>query len=226
VRRPCLPTISAPPTCGADLDHALLEGANLDTASVAGASLGAADLKGASLVGTNLQGSLLRGAALAGVSSANVIGIPATISSGYAIGHGYLVGPGVSLPDADFANLALPISFDFAGADLAGASFSNTTVENGDFAGADLVGANFANGTYTGSSFVGANLTSATFVNADYDSADLDNAKLKYTNLTTTRTDPQTVNVNLVTWDHTVCPDGTNSDDDGGTCVTITDYLR
>lgn len=66
-----------------------------------------------------------------------------------------------------------------------------TTLRNAGLAGADLRDANLAGVDLTGADLTGTNLRGA----------DLSGALVKD-----------------VTWSHTICPDGTDSDDDGGSC--------
>lgn len=84
-------------------------------------------------------------------------------------------------------------SFRFA--DLEGAAFfgGNHGVEanSTDFTGARLVNVTFDGGSFIGSNFTDADLTGATFFNDS---------------------------LGEVTWSNTTCPDGTNSDDHGGSC--------
>lgn len=81
--------------------------------------------------------------------------------------------------------------------------------------------ANFSNSILTDSvgidysTFRNANFTNATLEvtaeQTDFSNADFTNATLEGTNLSKS-------NVSGVTWNNTTCPDGTNSDDNNGTC--------
>src|SRR6185312_13106632 len=76
-----------------------------------------------------------------------------------------------------------------------------------DYRHADLRGVNLARQTLEGAEFNGAslhgvNLEGAFLANADFSGATL-----------------QGVNTNGAVWSNTTCPDGTNSDADGGTCA-------
>ena len=57
---------------------------------------------------------------------------------------------------------------------------------------------------------------------ADMRYADLRNSNLLYANLTDA--DLGQAQLNGVHWENTTCPDGTNSDNNGGTCVNNLDY--
>ena len=91
------------------------------------------------------------------------------------------------------ANLAGSIMFGafLENANLQGADLRNGSESNADFTNANLQGANFS----------GSNLTGAVFRHANLKGAQLQAASLYGT-----------------VWSDTVCPDGTNSDADGGTC--------
>ncbi|MEM7217373.1 MAG: DNRLRE domain-containing protein [Pseudomonadota bacterium] len=104
------------------------------------------------------------------------------------------------LTDADFSNEGRGMRWQFSSLDHAKLRRGNFS--NNDFAAtqntvtmryADLTNANLTNTTWTGVNLTGANLTAA----------DLSGA----------------VDLATVIWDHTICPDGTNSDDNGNTCI-------
>jgi hypothetical protein len=83
-------------------------------------------------------------------------------------------------------------SLDLAQADLAGSNLSGANLNRSDLSGANLAGANL-----TGANLNGANLSNASLTGALTAGA----------------------NFNKVTWANTICPDGTNSDSNGGTCI-------
>jgi hypothetical protein len=88
------------------------------------------------------------------------------------------------------------------GCNLSGFNLSYTNLSGADLQGANLMGANL-----TGADLSGANLQGDNLMGANLSGAFLSSANLKDTNLSN------------VTWSNTNCPDGTNSDNDGGTCV-------
>ena len=72
-----------------------------------------------------------------------------------------------------------------------------------------------------GASFRGADLREASLAGSNFGNADLTDAILSGGNLTEADLTGATVtNADFanVTWSNTVCPDGTNSDDNGGVC--------
>lgn len=101
--------------------------------------------------------------------------------------------------DLHFANLDNAV---FEGANLAGANFFVAGLIQADLRYSDLRGANLTRANLFGASVGGADLTGADLTGTTLLDADLTDANL---------TD--------VTWSHTYCPDHTNSDDNGGTCV-------
>jgi hypothetical protein len=98
-----------------------------------------------------------------------------------------------------------------ANAYLVGATMTGSNLNKGDLSGAllviaDLSGANLNNADLSGALLNGANLTGANLHGAGLTGANLTGATLTGANLTG------------VVWSNTTCPDGTNSDSDGGSC--------
>jgi hypothetical protein len=91
---------------------------------------------------------------------------------------------------------------------LAGCDLSGLNLTGAQLAGADLSGANLNGATLSGADLAGADLAGANFNKADLAGADLNGATVT-----------GTTNFNKVTWSDTTCPDGTNSNNDGGTCA-------
>jgi len=88
-------------------------------------------------------------------------------------------------------------------ASLRGFSAGSASFERAELSGADLSDAYLAHATFIGADLRGARLDRAELSAADLTGADLHRA----TGLTT------------VIWSNTTCPDGTNSDGNGGTCL-------
>jgi Pentapeptide repeats (8 copies)/Collagen triple helix repeat (20 copies) len=97
-----------------------------------------------------------------------------------------------------FVNLS---GANLSGANLSGANLSNSAMSGANLSGSFLQGASLRGADLTGTNLMYTDLTGADFSNADLTGADLSFAVL------------------IVTWSNTTCPDGTNSDDNGGTCV-------
>jgi fibronectin type III domain protein/pentapeptide repeat protein len=112
---------------------------------------------------------------------------------------------GANLTEADLDPLEQDLKFkvsDLSGANLSGATLTDAQVNNAILNDIDLSGA----------SLIGASIQSAEMMEANLTDANLTDANLNGTSLagsTFTGT----------TWSNTTCPDGTNSDNDGGTCV-------
>ncbi len=93
------------------------------------------------------------------------------------------------------------------GCDRTDAHFSGADLENSRFTNADLSGAHLVEANLSGAVFTDALLTDAVFTDANLTGANLTGANLTGAVL------------GGVTWSDTTCPDGTNSDGDGHTCV-------
>ena len=111
-------------------------------------------------------------------------------------------------PDLDGQNLK---NTALGGTYLVGASMQGVNLNGGHLAGAllvnaNLAGANLNNADLSGTLLNGANLSGANLHGADLTGANLTGANLSGANL------------NRVVWSHTTCPDGTSSDNDGGSC--------
>lgn len=101
----------------------------------------------------------------------------------------------------DFSNRDLNSAVFFE-ADLTSATFENTNLADSDFSSAVAVDANFT----------GATLTDVIIENADFTGVNFSNANLQDAFIFETTLDG-------AIWDNTTCPDGSNSDDNGGTCL-------
>jgi phospholipase C len=101
-------------------------------------------------------------------------------------------------------NLAGVLANDtaFTKANLDGAFLVDGVFEGATFRNADLNGANLS-----GANLQGANLTGANLMNANFRHANLTGAHLSG------------ANVKGAIWSDTTCPDGSNTDDNGGSCL-------
>jgi len=98
------------------------------------------------------------------------------------------------------ANLGCEMTL--AGCNLKGTNLAGAYLKDRNLSGADLKDANLARSNLTRANLQRANLKAANLANANLAGADLTGA-----------------NVKDVIWSNTICPDGTNSDANGGTCV-------
>ena len=203
---------------GVDLSHAILRGVNLSHTNLSGADLTGADLRFAILNHTDLRGAVLNG-----VKTGGMVGCETSlVSSGVFCTHGVLTSSvGVDLSGVDLSGLDLNqmnfhdgiyVGTNFTQGVLYGAYFYGANLENAVFDGANLNGAYFTDGgRLTNASLVDANLRYTHFYKADLTGANLTGADL-------TDADFRQANLDYVIWGNTICPDGTVSDDNGGTC--------
>jgi uncharacterized protein YjbI with pentapeptide repeats len=117
---------------------------------------------------------------------------------------------------------------DLRGAEMANASLNGHDFSAAEFAGADLGGASLVAAFMPAAGLQGATLTKANLARADLWGANLSNADLAGANLT--GADLRDANlsgalldgaiVSGVNWSNAICPDGTKSASDGGTCAS------
>jgi streptogramin lyase len=119
------------------------------------------------------------------------------------------VGTGVcpgSSQGCNLSGLNVP-NVVLVGAQLQGDNLDGADLENARLIGASLQGDNLNNVDLTGAQLQLANLGGDNLANANLAGANLTGASLAGSNL------------QGVTWSNTTCPDGTNSNNDGGTCA-------
>ena len=185
------------PNCdlaGLDLSGARLPGVNLSGANLKGANLKGADLKGANLSGADLQDANLQDANLQGAKL-----------------------QGVNLSGADVSGATLQ-GDNLQGVTATGADFSGSNLK-----GDDLQGDQLSNTNFHAAQLSGANLSAAALQSADLSDANLKGSNLDSADLTSATlagaTNAKGTKLKNVVWSATTCPDGTNSDHDGGTCT-------
>jgi uncharacterized protein YjbI with pentapeptide repeats len=201
----------------------------------AGADLHRCDLSGAVIIGLDLHGINLSRANLQDVNGGCDPDLPITNLAG------------ARLAGAD-ARRALLCDANLIGADLRGADLGDASLEDASLRSADASGirldeatAAFAqfndmrlvnaslratiagSATFDGSDLRGADLSDAylahaRFVEASLRGAELDRADLSMADLTGADLDRAT-GLATVICSSTICPDGTNSDANGGTCL-------
>ena len=151
---------------GVNFSQVILVGANLSNSNMSNANLTNASVTSAVVDGTNLSGATLTGLASGGVS-----GTP-TLSSGYKLQNGFILGQsldlrGAILQNQNLENLNLSSS-NLSGANLAGATVSSSTtltstnLSNASLQSANFSGANLSSANLSGTSLSGTNLSSAT----------------------------------------------------------------
>jgi uncharacterized protein YjbI with pentapeptide repeats len=205
----CLPpSIANPPCLGASFEHANLTGANLtDTGTsfcftldlgmgLVEVTCGGVDLFGASLYRANLTGD-----DLAWVDLANADLRQATFTS-------------ATFGECTQAKIELVTC---SGADLQGVQLQRTSLQGLHFNDVQLQGANLSGADLTGTDFQPLSLLGLVTFPSSIDGANFTSANLTQANLTSVSA--VGTNFTRARWSATICPDGTNSDTDGRTCV-------
>ena len=180
-----------------------------------GVDLRRCDLRSLPVAGADLTGATLDRAILAGMNLDNGPDGPETTLAEASLVRADLHGAVLSASDFRSA--------DLSGADMGGVQLEDTRFADVDLAAADLSGAWFfftdaARADFSRADLTAADLTHSMFVDATFDRADVDGADFTGSNLTGASFG-RTVGLGTVTWADTTCPDGTNSDDTGGTCI-------
>ena len=111
---------------------------------------------------------------------------------------------------------------DLHGSQLFDANFSGDQLSHANFNNAELLAANFSGVTAVDASFVSADLRPNSMTNADLFGSNLTSANMagdKFVNDELLDVTTTGAVVTGATWSNTICPDFTNSDSDGNTCV-------
>ena len=121
-------------------------------------------------------------------------------------------GNGCDFHGANFTSANLS-GANLTDANLAAANFTTATLSAANLSGANLSVASFFHGSLVSANLNGASLTNAYLAAADVTGADMTNADLTGANFGfATGTDS-------IVYSNTTCPDGSNSDANGGTCA-------
>jgi len=172
-----------------NLNNALLGYTVLEGADLSGAILSNTDFSHANLRDANMSGALMNEADLRYANLSNANLYNANLYN-------------ADLSHADLSNAILNYAYlkrgvlneaNLSDVNLTGADLNDALLYDADLSGADLSNVNFDYAWLNG-----ANLTGA----------DLSGADLRYAD-----------DLTGVYWYNTICPDGTNSDDNGDTCV-------
>ena len=174
---------------GANLSNAHLARANLGDTASGGGS--PAFLTGANLEGANLAGTNLRNA---GLRNTNLNHASLAGAKLYRVISGGIVGTPKSLPTSwSLVNgFLIGPGAALLYSDLSGANLVGAFMMDDQLVGTDLNGADLGGADLFGSAMDGVNLTGADLVGAV---------------------------LGNILWTNTTCPDGTNSDFDGHTCI-------
>ncbi len=232
---------------GAALHNSNFTNANLDFFEAS--DLTGSDLQGADISNANFSSAILTHVKSGNVTASQAPYLPPY----WSLYRGYLLGPGTDFSGAnlsnwDFSNDNLS-GDDLSGTNLTGANLTNAVLDGANVQGAIFANVTWTgveSGSITGqplslpahwmlvngyligpqAGLVSADLTGADLANADLAGADLYLGSLNNANLTGADlkgADLDVVNLTGATWSNTVCPDGTNSDNDGGTCASNID---
>ena len=180
--------------------NANLSGASMLSAYLSGSNLSGADISNAYLLHSTFDGAVDNSVGL-------VIAIPPANLSNTNLSGAYLSG-------ARLQNTNL------TGANLSGAILEETqqgTIEIPMYGAANLTGAKLNNADISNAYLSGVILKFAKLINADLSGSDLSNSDLSGSDMT----DSNLTNAVLsnVIWHYTTCPDGTDSHDNGYTCM-------
>ncbi len=222
------------------LQEANFVGWNLAGRDFSGANLEEARFQVADLTGTDFSAASFSSTRFAGAALTNADFTGATFING-ARGVDFR---GANMPATVFVAMIDFTGSDFSGVNLAGATFGPDYdrpfgVVGGTFDQANLTGATFGT-NFQGISFVAADLSDSVFLartqpfgqpgmrlvdvnftDADFTGVQFDSAAgpfiVQGSNFT--GADLSGADLSGFTWDDTICPDGTNSNDNGNTCV-------
>ena len=181
---------SSYPGCGSDFDG---YDAVQYSVPVPGMNLSGEHLSGANLSGANLSGDDLNGTNLDDATLDNAI------------------LNGTNLDDATLDNASLN-NASLNNASLEDANLDDASLIDASMIGADLDPATLRGANLTGANLTGANLSGVNLRGVNLRGVNLSNANLSGANL-------NGANLSNVTWSNTTCPDGTDSNADGGTCI-------
>ncbi len=203
------------------LSGAILRGTNLSNDAFSGPALGW-ETFGPGQVGTDLTGATITGATFTNIGLDQLIGLGTTIDQ----------------PTATFANIVSAVGTDLSGIDRPGLTIVNLTggqyggsaiylkLNNANVPGADLHGSFIWFSSLQHANLAGANLSGAKFM-SNFTGANLDHVNFTGATLVTTNFTNANLNGAILTgaslhndvWSNTTCPDGTNSDAHGATCI-------
>jgi uncharacterized protein YjbI with pentapeptide repeats len=193
------------------------------------ATLGVQSPGAASITGnvTFLDGTTTPGTGA--VSTANGVTTATFSTSSLALGPHILTavyGGSINLGGSTSASLTQNVDTNLSSfPKLANGAYnlSNLNLAGGYFANLNLAGADVSNANVSGANFSGANLSGANLTDSNFSNTNLSGANLNGANLTQTNlkgaTGMSTTTLTGVVWSKTTCPDNTNSNTDGGTCL-------
>jgi hypothetical protein len=121
-------------------------------------------------------------------------------------------GNGCDFHGANFTSANLS-GANMTNANLAAANFTTASLNATNLSGANLAVTSFFHGSLVGSNLTGASLANAFLAAADVTGVDVTNADLTGANF------GYATGTDSLVYSNTTCPDGSNSDANGGTCA-------
>jgi uncharacterized protein YjbI with pentapeptide repeats len=204
-----------------DLSYGNHPNADFSNANLTNSDLAYSVLDGSRFTGANLDHADFQYTSLIGVSSGGITGTNVLLPVNWQLTAGYLVGPSADLRNAQLANADLRqaqlMYAQIAYGTLAGSNLANSDLRGADARGADLHGTDFTTATLMWSNLSWANLSNANLTGANLSGAVLAGVNFNGANLT--GADLTNADLTGVNWQNTICPDGTNSDAHGQTCM-------
>lgn len=191
-----------------------LNGADFSNADLRYRNFSGAQLHGATFVSTNLIGSDLHAADLSGATFSEpgeTYIRNASFKNTNLNGATFLEGTVVNLTDFSGVSLNATIfkpQVSFNTDDFSNVDFRNIQAITGiGFSGVNFTNADFRDLTLNNVTIIGSNLTSTNFTNTHFAGSNLSGTDLTHAILTS------------ASWLNTICPDLTNSDNNGNTCL-------
>lgn len=180
----------------ADFRYRNFKGADMSNSNFYDAHFAGADLRGANFTNTNLNGAYFDGRDEDDFTTTNFTNV----------NMGGATFQSVDLTGQDFTNVGK----------VQGTNFISSNLTNVDFSGLDFdeggVDKSFQYSTLAGTNFTGANLVNANLNGVIGSGTDFTNANL-------TGADFSGHGLTSIVWNNTICPDGTNSNSHGNTCM-------
>ena len=204
-----------------DLSFGNHSNADFSYANLTNSDLAYSVLDGSRFTGADLDDANFQNTSLIGVSSGGITGTNVLLPLNWQLTAGYLVGPTANLSNAQLANADLRqaqmMYAQIAYSTLAGSNLANSDLRGVDGRGADLNGTDLTGATLMWSNLSWVNLSNANLTGANLSGAMLAGVNFNGANLT--GVDLTGADLTGVIWQNTICPNGTNSDTRGQTCV-------
>lgn len=227
---------------GAEFTGASLQYRNFVNTNFTGADFSSANLTGSNLKDSNFTNTVLSSATIKKVNAKNANFDNTTFSSVEALESNFQntnfsnarfsTVRGGDFRNANFTNISIDQSLESAnlsGLDFTTAQFNNSAyiivsdLSSADFSGMDFEGIGFSESNLTSADFSSTNFIGnidyyAVFSGSNLSSVNFTNVQFKDTRFIN-GTDLSTATLTGATWDNVTCPDGTNSDNNGNTCI-------